>query len=128
MPAQGRSYGYASEGTASSSLHWATLGMMAGGAVGGLTRGTFAVRRVLTIRGAARGPHTVPWRKNPDGARTVEEAVEIAKSHGILIPDDIHFYVDDLDMLPKDTYARYFRDRDVMPDTLVYWEEFYNPN
>jgi len=32
------------------------------------------------------------WRDNPDGQiRTIEEAVEIAKKHGVVIPDDINF-------------------------------------
>jgi len=36
------------------------------------------------------------WRDNPDGQiRTIEKAVEIAKKHGVVIPDDITFHVDE---------------------------------
>ncbi|RCS42272.1 hypothetical protein DTL42_19570 [Bremerella cremea] len=43
----GAIYGYAAEGTASSSLHWAMLGTMEGGAAGELARRTLPVRRGL---------------------------------------------------------------------------------
>jgi hypothetical protein len=47
------------------------------------------------------------WRDNPDGQiRTIEEAVEIAKKHGVVIPDDITFHFDESGELHKDLNAR----------------------
>ncbi len=47
------------------------------------------------------------WRDNPDGQiRTIEEAVEIAKKHGVVIPDDVTFHVDESGELHKDLTAR----------------------
>ena len=47
------------------------------------------------------------WRDNPDGQiRTIEEAVEIAKKHGVVIPDDITFHFDESGELHKDLTAR----------------------
>jgi hypothetical protein len=42
----------------------------------------------------------VRWQPNPQGeTRTVEEAKAIARKHGVLIPDDVEFFVDELDEL-----------------------------
>ncbi len=50
---------------------------------------------------------TREWRDNPDGqVRTIEEAVEIAKAYGIVIPDDIEFHVDESGELHKELTAR----------------------
>jgi hypothetical protein len=47
------------------------------------------------------------WRDNPDGqVRTIEVAVEIAKSYGVVIPDDFEFYVDELGELHEGLTAR----------------------
>jgi hypothetical protein len=38
------------------------------------------------------------WRLNPrDQARTIADTVEIAKQWGVIIPDDVAFFVDDLE-------------------------------
>jgi hypothetical protein len=47
------------------------------------------------------------WRPNPEGVRrTVGEAVEIARSAGVKIPDDVEFFVDEDNELDAETTAR----------------------
>src|SRR5208282_3213865 len=63
------------------------------------------------------------WRDNPDGQiRTIEEAVEIAKKHGVVIPDDITFHVDESGELHKDLTARGPR-VDKPSGERVYWSD-----
>ena len=107
--------GYSLDGTSTSALHGANLGMMAGGIASGLGR-RFALRGVnrarrsyshaLTGQIAGDSP-TVRWQLNPGGeARTIEEAVLIAKQHGVSIPDDVAFFIDELGELGADITAR----------------------
>jgi hypothetical protein len=66
---------------------------------------------------------TREWRENPDGRiRTIEEAVEIAKSYGVVIPDDIEFHVDESGELHKDNTARAPR-VDKPSGERVYWSD-----
>ena len=47
------------------------------------------------------------WKDNPDGQiRTIEEVVQIAKKHGVKIPDDLDFHIDESGELNKDLTAR----------------------
>ncbi len=47
------------------------------------------------------------WRANPDGrVRTIEEAVSLARSYGVEIPDDIEFHVDESGELHQNLTAR----------------------
>ena len=63
------------------------------------------------------------WRDNPvDQVRTIEEAVEIAKKYGVLIPDDIQFHVDESGGLQKDLTARAPR-VDKPSGERVYWSD-----
>jgi len=63
------------------------------------------------------------WRDNPDGQiRTIEEAVEIAKRNGVVIPEDIAFYVDELGDLDEDLTARAPR-VDKPSGDPVYWSD-----
>jgi hypothetical protein len=49
----------------------------------------------------------VAWQDNADGAiRSVSEAVEIARAHGVDIPDIAAFFVDELNLLDENTTAR----------------------
>jgi hypothetical protein len=49
----------------------------------------------------------VPWRPNQGGQhRTIEEAVAIARRHGVEIPDDVAFFLDEFGDLGPDTTAR----------------------
>jgi hypothetical protein len=47
------------------------------------------------------------WRENADGRiRTLAEAVAVARSHGVLIPDDVEFHIDEVGDLNRDCVAR----------------------
>jgi hypothetical protein len=47
------------------------------------------------------------WRPNPGGqARTIEEAIAIARRFGLRIPDDVDFFVDEIGDLDEMTTAR----------------------
>src|SRR5437016_9175941 len=49
----------------------------------------------------------IQWRKNPGGVkRTVVQAKEIARTHGVLIPDDVDFFEDEEGELPENMTAR----------------------
>jgi hypothetical protein len=66
---------------------------------------------------------TIEWRDNPDGkVRTIQEAVEIAKSNGVLIPDDVEFHVDETEELHMDLTARAPR-VDKPAGERVYWSD-----
>ena len=66
---------------------------------------------------------TREWRDNPGGQiRTVEEAMEIAKSYGVVIPDDIEVHVDESGELHKDLTARAPR-VDKNSGERVYWSD-----
>jgi hypothetical protein len=42
----------------------------------------------------------IQWQPNPGGQiRTVDEAKDIARKHGVPIPDDVEFFADELDEL-----------------------------
>jgi hypothetical protein len=47
------------------------------------------------------------WKPNEHGAaRTIDEALQIARSHGVAIPDDVVFFVDEDGALDRETTAR----------------------
>jgi len=47
------------------------------------------------------------WRANRLGlVRTIEEAIEIARQHGVQIPDDVSFHVDEMGLLAPNQTAR----------------------
>jgi hypothetical protein len=82
---------------------------------------------VVTVAGYAQHPRTYPWLKNPDGAvRTADEAVEIARKHGVEIPDDVLVRKLKGKHLPDNTYARYFSHRGTDPKKMIRWEDFYD--
>jgi hypothetical protein len=82
---------------------------------------------VVTVAGYAQHPRMYPWLKNPDGAvRSVDEAVEIARAHGVELPDDILLRKVKGKMLPDNTYAQYFGRRGPDPKKMIRWEEFYD--
>jgi hypothetical protein len=50
---------------------------------------------------------SVAWHSNPSGqARTIEEAIEIARRNGVIIPDDVAFFVDEVGELGPTVTAR----------------------
>ena len=63
------------------------------------------------------------WRKNPGGeTRSLEEAIDIARRHGVFIPEDVHFSIDSSgDLGPRDT-ARGAR-VDKYEWEIVYWAD-----
>jgi hypothetical protein len=64
---------------------------------------------------------------NPDGAvRNIEEAVEIARAHGVKIPDDILIRRVKGKMLPDYAYAQYFGRRGTDAKKMIRWDEFYD--
>jgi hypothetical protein len=79
--------------------------------------------KTVNIRGTGQYP-TVKWNPNSHGARTIEEAVAIAKKNGINIPDDILF-ISDEGTLASDTFAKYFG-AIKKPGEIIRWKEFYN--
>src|SRR5271167_1333557 len=49
----------------------------------------------------------ITWRENPGGKkRTIEEAKEIARQHGVRIADDVDFFEDEDGELPENMTAR----------------------
>jgi hypothetical protein len=77
------------------------------------------------IVGHAQYPGKFPWRPNPDGPRTIDEAVAIARKHGVNIPEDIQFAVSKTP-LPANRFAEYAQLGSKSPDQIITWEEFYN--
>jgi hypothetical protein len=66
---------------------------------------------------------TLEWRDNPDGkVRTIHEAVEIARAHGVVIPDDVEFHADEVGELHQDLTARAPR-VDRPSGERVYWSD-----
>jgi len=82
---------------------------------------------VVTVAGYAQHPRMYPWLKNSDGAvRSIDEAVEIARAHGVEIPDDILLKKVKGKMLPDNAYAQYFGRRGTDAQKMIRWEEFYD--
>jgi hypothetical protein len=87
------------------------------------------IRQVLDLKiaGYAHSP-SLKWLPNPGGeVRTVDEAVDLARAHGVEIPGDIKFWSVRQEMLPEKTWATYLTlgDRFQAGD-FIEWEVFYN--
>jgi hypothetical protein len=67
----------------------------------------------------------MPWRPNPEGPRTLEQAVEIARGIGIEIPDDVKFMIWK-GPWPKNRFAEYLQLGDKDVSEFITWERFYN--
>ena len=66
---------------------------------------------------------TRTWKNNPnDETRTIEEAVLIAKQHGVVIPDEVVFFVDECEELHADFLAR-GPEVSKLPRERVYWSD-----
>jgi hypothetical protein len=80
----------------------------------------------IAIRGYAQGPR-LKWTKNPNGTvRSTSEAIEIARQHGVEIPDDLLLKKLSGKYLPDNTYARYFRMDGKDPTKMISWDDFYD--
>jgi len=67
------------------------------------------------------------WKTNPgDRIRTLEEALTLAKGHGIVIPDEVEIYIDDAGELHRDFLACGPR-VDKSPGQRVYWSDLIHP-
>src|SRR5258708_4466082 len=63
------------------------------------------------------------WKPNPPGqTRTLEQAITIARQHGVEIPEFVEFYLDELDELHANYAARGPSVR--KPDgSIVFWSD-----
>ena len=69
---------------------------------------------------------TREWRDNSDGrARTIEEALAIARVSGVHIPDDVAFFVDELGEVSSEVTARGPR-VDKLAGQKIYWSDLVN--
>lgn len=66
------------------------------------------------------------WNRNPDGAiRSITEAVEIAKARGVVIPEYVAFFLDELCWLDEHTTARGPKITKAA-GSIVVWEDLLN--
>ncbi|HWE98104.1 MAG TPA: hypothetical protein VG269_29430 [Tepidisphaeraceae bacterium] len=79
----------------------------------------------FAVEGAAQGP-ALAWAKNVDGARSLEEAVRIARANGVEIPDDVSFHLDEDGLLPPNTSAQYYYAGNQWVGKPVRWTDFYS--
>lgn len=83
-------------------------------------------RSAVRVRGMGEEPRTYPWRPNPDGAaRSIDEAVAIARAHGVEIPDDITFLPRAGKHFPPKTFAAYFDRTFADARHVLHWDDFY---
>lgn len=77
------------------------------------------------MRGAAQSPRTWPWPANADGPRTTEQAVALAKRHGVVIPREVVFILDEWglcdDPAVEAFYLRWRQDQ----GPIITWPDFY---
>ena len=76
------------------------------------------------VVGAAQNPRLV-WAPNPEGPRTVEQALAIARGRGIEIPADIRFGVVN-GPWANGRFAEYAQLGQRKLDDIIEWEELYN--
>lgn len=84
--------------------------------------------RTVRIYAAGQAPKTAPWRTNAGGVvRSPDEALAIARAHGVVVPDDMQFFFKDPKVLKldADTYAVYFA-RDLAPGSTLRWTDLLN--
>jgi len=84
--------------------------------------------KAIDLVGAAANPRMAPYAINEGNlVRTPEEALSLARSHGVNIPEDIN--VGFLKNWSRtDANAEYFNvGRKYRPNDLVDWEDFYHP-
>ena len=74
------------------------------------------------MEGTASFPTTVPWAPNPDGPRTLAQAIAFVESRGVSILDEVEFHVVEDDALPAHVHASYSSPADGA--LRVEWEDF----
>ncbi|WP_437597398.1 SpvB/TcaC N-terminal domain-containing protein [Sorangium sp. So ce590] len=120
-------------GTSIVNLTGLTVDAISGGvtvvsAVASLHRATnlgAVASHVGAVRGTAQSPAMAPYAKNATGPRTVEEAIELARSHGVDIPDDIAIKVTST-AVPEGADASYLVLKEVRPGQSFTWESLQN--
>ena len=66
------------------------------------------------------------WRPNPGGVtRSIEEAYQVARYWGVVIPDYVSFAVDKYDLLDANTTARTTTFREA-EGTMIYWSSLFH--
>ena len=66
------------------------------------------------------------WRSNPDGkTRTIEEACQIARHWGVVIPDYVFFAIDKYGWLDADTTAKTTTFKEPA-GTMIYWSSLFH--
>lgn len=66
------------------------------------------------------------WRPNPEGVvRTVDEAQEIARRWGVVIPEDVSFAIDNYGYLDEKTTAKTTTFRE-FEGTIIDWSWFFH--
>ncbi len=82
-------------------------------------------RPAVTVTGSAQAPSTQPWAANPNGVvRRIDQVADLARRHGVEIPDDIRFVAVKAEWLDPDTFAQYFS-RTFRAGERISWEVFY---
>ena len=81
------------------------------------------------ILGAAQRPKH-KYRRNPDGARTPDQAAALLEKHGVELPENAKImYLDEktaAQHLPPGIPATYFQFKPNSPDQLIRWKDFEN--
>ena len=83
----------------------------------------------VSIMGAARSPQVKWATANPDGAvRSIAQAHEIARRHGVDIPDDVIFQVTigKHRFIEEGALAQYFRRQNARGTDRITWDDFYS--
>ncbi len=85
-----------------------------------------ALKQKKVALGTAQYPRMAPYAPNVNGPRTASDAIALAKSKGIEIPDDI--YIGFMKKwIRKDADAEYFYRKDEFdPDDWIKWSDFYH--
>jgi hypothetical protein len=91
---------------------------------GNKVKGGLGDRLRQEVVGAAQNPRLV-WAPNPDGPRTLEQALAVARGRGIDIPADIRFGVV-TGKWPKGRFAEYAQLGQRQQGDVITWEELYN--
>ena len=75
------------------------------------------------IEGTALNPKITDWKPNASGPRRVDEALDVARTHGVEVPDDIDLKLAVDPKLPGNTGAAYFlpTKRDYRAGDVMSW-------
>ncbi|WP_159670792.1 hypothetical protein [Andreprevotia sp. IGB-42] len=86
------------------------------------------VPNTLRVTGTAANPRMAPYAINADGLfRTPAEALDLARAHGVYIPEDINIgFINK--WMRVDADAEYFsQSKHYKPNDWIEWDDFYHP-